>query len=151
MVFQPDSLVWFLVWTNGYTFQIHFWAWALLQPMTGVESRVVPQLGHIRQITPKYKKLKFIDMDMCWVQKWHLFCAQITPSLSFGLISVHVSSIWQVVVGWIFGNIRPCFWVVASELAHDGLNLQSVYFLTVHSLFFYAYSWSCHAFKSCPF
>ena len=74
------------------------------------------------KITPKnekvFKKLKFVVNAKqgvhIWIfkgaesKKWHLFCAKTTHSLCFGLVLSEVSSIPQIVVGRIPGNIHHC-------------------------------------------
>ena len=70
-------------------------------PRRATSRELSPQMGIIRQITPKYKKikkLKFIGkvkqsiyigvFKGAELKNGKLFCAQTTPSLCFGLIFV---------------------------------------------------------------
>ena len=88
-----------------------------LPPTTHNKSRVVHP---IRQIVPKNKKikqLKFIDKAKQGVYIGVFKCAEFKNGIYFvirpllhcvlALFLSKVSSIRQIVVGWIFGNIRP--------------------------------------------
>ena len=77
------------------------WVWANITTHNGrlVASCPHPQLGLIGQITPKYIK----DKKIYFVLRSILHCI-----LAWFLSKV--SSIGQIVVVWIFWNIRPCSW-----------------------------------------
>ena len=99
-----------------------------LPPTTHDKSRVVPP---IRQITPKNKKskkLKFIDKAKQGVYIGVFKGAEFKNGLYFVIRPLlhwflawflsEVSSIRQIVVGWIFGNIRPCIFILVGYMVH---------------------------------
>ena len=90
-------------------------------PRHAISPELSPQLGLIRQITPKYKKIKIIDKVEQSVYIGVSKGAEFKNSIYFVLRSLlhcvwawflfKVSSIRQIVVGWIFRNIRPWYLV----------------------------------------
>ena len=108
--------------------------WAYITTHNGrlVASCPPPQLGLIRQITLKYKKiknLKFIDKVEQSVYIRVFKSAEFKNGIYFVLGSLihcvlawflsEVSSMRQIVVGWIFRNIPPWFDITTSPNAEQ--------------------------------
>ena len=112
-------------------------------PRHAISRELSPQLGLIRQIAPKYKKLKKLKIIDKVEQSVYIGVskgAEFKNSIYFVLRSLlhcvwawflfEVSSIRQIVVGWIFRNIRPCYlWRRIRRLWWSSWNLLSTRWL----------------------